>query len=152
MGKLSKLDFVTGFAILIILFINETLSWGFNSNKGYDTNKAEKLYNEQCSKCHRKNGTGIKNVYPPLKDADYIKKVDTQELLRGMIYGRSGKITVNNVTYNGVMTTEVDKSLTDNDIALILTYVLQKFNNIDKIVTAEEVVKAKKAGKLPPHK
>lgn len=141
---------ILSISIFVISVISETLSNSFSSS--YDLKKAEKLYIDQCSKCHRKNGTGIKNVYPPLKDADYIKNVDTQELLRGMIYGRSGKIKVNGVTYNGVMTTEVDKTLSDNDIALILTYVLQNFNGIDRIVTSDEVVKAKKAGKLPPHK
>lgn len=150
MNKKIRTVLILCIAIFIISIINETLSWSFSGI--YDIKKAEKLYIDQCSKCHRKNGTGIKNVYPPLKDADYIKNVDTQELLRGMIYGRSGKIKVNGVTYNGVMTTEVDKSLSDSDIALILTYVLQNFNGIDKIVTSEEVVKAKKSGKLPPHK
>jgi hypothetical protein len=69
-----------------------------------------------------------------------------------MIYGRSGKIVVNGETYNGVMTTEIDKSLTDIDIALILTYVYQELNNMEIIVGPSEVQKARKAGKLPDHK
>jgi cytochrome c553 len=151
MNKKLVLILVIIITFISFLFFSITISLSNNSNN-FDTNKAEKLYINQCSKCHRKNGAGIKNVYPPLKNADYIKKVDTQELLRGMIFGRSGKITVNGVTYNGVMVTEVDKSLSDGDIALILTYVLQNLNGIDKIVSTDEVSKARKAGKLPPHK
>ncbi len=134
---------------IIAISLTELLS---NINKPYDISRAEKLYIDQCSKCHRKNGTGIRRVYPPLKNADYIRNNSVEELLRGMIYGRSGRIVVNGVTYNGVMETEVDKTLSDYDIGLILTYVLWEFNDIKKIVTPEEVQSARKAGKLPVHK
>jgi mono/diheme cytochrome c family protein len=102
----------------------------------WDLARGEKLYVDNCSKCHRKDGKGIKMVYPPLKDSDYIKNGTSHELLRGMIYGRSGRITVNGTTYNGVMTTEIDKNVTDNDAALILTYVYNQLNGINKFVTA----------------
>ncbi|ROL59362.1 cytochrome c [Bacteroidetes/Chlorobi group bacterium MS-B_bin-24] len=118
----------------------------------YDKEKGKKLYIEQCSKCHRKDGKGIKGVYPPLKNSDYVQKGDKIELLRGMLFGRSGKIVVNGEVYYGVMTTEVDKNLKDEEIALILEYVFRELNGIDKSVTSEDVVKARKLGKLPPHK
>jgi len=142
--------FLYSFSIFLIIsiFFLGTIT-GSTSDK--DIKRAEKLYMEQCSKCHRKDGKGIRRVYPPLRKADYIKKASTIELLRGMIYGRSGEITVNGITYNGVMTTEIDNNLSDKDIALILTYIYQEMNNINKTVTAEEVVAARKAGKLPPH-
>jgi len=122
------------------------------SQNKYDPARGDKLYKEQCAKCHRNDGSGIKMVYPPLKNSDYIKKQDNIELLRGMIYGRSGKIVVNGYSYNGVMTTEIDKSLSEEDIANILTYVLQKQNGINKLVAIKEVKEARKAGKLPVHK
>lgn len=117
----------------------------------YDKEKAKKLYIEQCSKCHRKDGRGIKSVYPPLKNSDYVQNGDKIELLRGMLFGRSGKIVVNGEIYYGVMTTEVDKNLKDDEIAMILEYVFRELNNMDIKVTAEDVVKARKLGKLPPH-
>lgn len=117
----------------------------------YDKEKAKKLYIEQCSKCHRKDGRGIKGVYPPLKNSDYVQNGDKIELLRGMLFGRSGKIVVNGEIYYGVMTTEVDKNLKDDEIAMILEYVFRELNNMDIKVTAEDVVKARKLGKLPPH-
>lgn len=136
-------------SLILITYITELSS---NTNRPYDIARAEKLYIDQCSKCHRKNGTGIRRVYPPLKNADYIANNSVEELLRGMLFGRSGRIVVNGVTYNGVMETEVDKTLSDYDIGLILTYVLWEFNNIQKIVTPEDVQSARKAGKLPVHK
>ncbi len=122
------------------------------SFQNYDRERARKLYIEQCSKCHRKDGRGIKGVYPPLKNSDYVQKNDKIELLRGMIFGRSGRIVVNGEVYYGVMTTEIDKSLSDSDIALILQYVFIELNNMQVTVTEADVKKARILGKLPEHK
>lgn len=113
-----------------------------------EKSKAKDLYIKQCSKCHRKDGTGIKGVYPPLKNADYVKNNTTQELLRGMIFGRSGKIVVNGSSYNGIMTTELDKNLSDDAVADILNYVFTDLNFLPRSSTAKDVKAARKAGKL----
>lgn len=139
--KFVELLFFTFFLALLVM-----------SASPFDKDKSRRLYIEQCSKCHRKDGRGIKGVYPPLKNSDYVQKGDKIELLRGMIFGRNGKIIVNGEVYYGVMTTEVDQSLSNDDIALILEYVFKELNGMDKSVTAEDVVKARKLGKLPPHK
>lgn len=138
----------------LILLVVAILSYNMASadNPQIDTKKADQLYKKHCSKCHRNNGEGIKKVYPPLKNADYIKNAVTEELLRGMLFGRSGKVVVNGVSYNGVMTTEIDGTVSDEDIALMLSYVYQKFNSINITVKADAVKKARKAGKLAPHK
>lgn len=138
----------------VLLAILVTISFTIASadNPQIDTKKADDLYKKHCSKCHRNNGEGIKKVYPPIKNADYIRNVSTEELLRGMLFGRSGKVVVNGVTYNGVMTTEIDGTVSDDDIALLLSYVYQKFNSMNITVKADAVKKARKSGKLPPHK
>lgn len=146
-NKKISIENAVVFFLLVIVFFT-TLSLAFS----YDKEKAKKLYIEQCSKCHRKDGRGIKGVYPPLKNSDYVQNGDKIELLRGMLFGRSGKIIVNGEVYYGVMTTEVDKNLKDDEIAMILEYVFRELNNMDVKVTAEDVVKARKLGKLPPHK
>ena len=137
---------ITAVALLVFVLIFTLLA-----NEKEDLARGKKLYIKQCSKCHRKNGKGIKTVYPPLKNSDYIKNGDKIELLRGMLFGREGKITVNGYTYKGVMTTEIDKSLNDRDIALILNYVYKVLNKSDVITTVKDVKKARKAGKLKSH-
>ncbi|MBM2815783.1 MAG: nirK [Ignavibacteria bacterium] len=148
-NRITKSNIYKFFGSLFLLFLFCCYT---ASSQNYDKNRAETLYRYQCSKCHRNTGKGIKYVYPPLKNSDYIRKETTVELLRGMIYGRSGVIVVNGESYNGVMTTEIDLALSDNDIALILTYVLNEMNGISKVVEAREVQTAKKAGKLPVKK
>ena len=147
-AKNISIKYIIPLFVLSVFFV---LSSFIGSSVKTDMDRAEKLYIKHCSHCHRKDGRGIKRVYPPLKNADYIEKASTEELLRGMIFGRSGRITVNGITYNGVMTTEVDKSLNDKEIAMILTYVYKELNDINITVSAGDVKKARKAGKLPPH-
>jgi len=142
--KINKSLFFFAVSIFIFLFVGFLLS--------YNKDHAKKLYIEQCSKCHRKDGRGIKGVYPPLKNSDYVQNGDKIELLRGMLFGRSGKIVVNGEVYYGVMTTEVDKNLKDEDVAMILEYVYRELNNMQVSVSADDVAKARKLGKLPPHK
>jgi len=136
---------------IVVLFVS-LIIYTLIPNEMYDTNRAEDLYIKYCSKCHRKNGKGVKLVYPPVRDADYIKNGSVIELLRGIIFGREGRITVNGYTYQGVMTTEVDKTLSDADIVLILNYVMQEMNGMKVQATLEDVKTARKVGKLPVHK
>lgn len=140
-----KARLIIGSLVIVVLSVS-----GFDTLMGLsNTKRGKDLYSKHCSNCHRKDGSGIKSVYPPLKNADYIKKNDSQELLRGMLFGRSGKITVNGASYNGVMTTEIDASLGDEDIASILNYVYLELNGMNKAVSAKDVKTARRAGKLP---
>lgn len=136
---------------IILIITGLAIGFLYSQSINYDTKKADELYKKYCAKCHKNNGEGIKKVYPPIKNADYIQNASKEELLRGMLFGRSGSVVVNGVKYNGVMTTEVDKSLKDEDIALILQHIYVKYNNMNIPVTAKDVQKARKAGKLPPH-
>lgn len=137
--------------LIVVLFVS-LIIYSLVPQEKYDTKRAKDLYIKYCSKCHRKNGKGVKLVYPPVRDADYIKNGNVIELLRGIIYGREGRITVNGYTYQGVMTTEVDKTLSDADIVLILNYVMQEMNGMKVQATEEDVKAARRAGKLPVHK
>jgi len=141
---MMKRVILAALALVFIVLAVDTVKVNSSSAK----NDAKDLYIKHCSKCHRKDGSGIRGVYPPLKNADYIRNNSISELLRGMLFGRSGKIVVNGVSYNGVMTTEIDKSLTDAEIADILNFVLNEFNSMPSKSSAEDVKAARKAGKL----
>lgn len=141
---MSKIVFALVFILILVIVVF--------ANEQEDLRRGKKLYIQQCSKCHRKNGKGVKLVYPPLLNSDYVKKGDVVELLRGMLYGREGKIVVNGYIYKGVMTTEIDKSLSDNDILLILNYVFKKLNGMEIQATLKDLKTARKKGKLPVYK
>jgi cytochrome c len=71
---------------IILLIIGVFWLSSQSSLSAFDVAKAENLYINQCANCHRKDGSGVKRVYPPLKNADYVKNGNTIELLRGMLY------------------------------------------------------------------
>jgi mono/diheme cytochrome c family protein len=107
----------------------------------------EKVYNEYCSTCHQKDGKGLAKVYPPIANSDYIKKMDKETLIREVVFGKSGEVTVNGNKYNGVMA-PLPSKYKDSDISDVMTYIFNMFGNKKGKVSVADVQAAKKKGKL----
>src|SRR6185503_9068376 len=94
------------FVIAAILFTITLLS--FQGKPKFDLKasvvRGKDVYTAQCIACHMEQGEGIENVYPPLAKADYLKG-DKNKLANKVLHGISGEMKVNNITYNGEMTT-----------------------------------------------
>ncbi len=79
----------------------------------------EEVYAAVCQSCHQPGGVGLSGQFPALKgnpnatDAAYVEDVVTN--------GKSGEITVNGETFNGVM--PPFSTLSDDDIASVVAYV-----------------------------
>jgi nitrite reductase (NO-forming) len=112
-----------------------------------DVKNGKKVYEEYCKTCHQSNGQGMPKVYPPLANSDYIKKNSTETLIRGVVFGLSGKLTVNGKEFNGVMA-PLPPKYKDKDVADVLTYVFTNFGNSKGKVTPKDVAAAKKKGKM----
>jgi nitrite reductase (NO-forming) len=108
--------------------------------------KGEKVYKSYCQTCHQANGQGLANVYPPVAASDYIKKNGIKDVALGVLWGRNGKMTVNGKEYNGVMS-PIPSNYTDEDVAGVVTYVMNSFGNPGGIITTGEITKLRKAGK-----
>jgi nitrite reductase (NO-forming) len=100
------------------------------------------VYTANCMACHQANGAGIPNAFPPLAQADYLN-ADKARAIRAVVGGLQGPITVNGKVYNGVMPAW---SLSNDDVANVMTYVYNSWGNSGKQVTAEEVA-AQRTGK-----
>jgi nitrite reductase (NO-forming) len=98
----------------------------------------EALYAGTCSVCHQANGEGLPNVFPPLAKADYLK-ADPKRAASHVLKGVSGKISVNGKEYNSVMPPMAQ--LSDDEVANIMTYILNTWGNASGRITAEEVKK-----------
>lgn len=109
----------------------------------------KELFERNCAMCHQANGQGIEGVFPPLAKSDYLKTLatsaDRSALVRIVLEGKSGKITVNGKEYNGVMTPVA--GLNDTDLASVLTYVTNTWGNSAKPFSAAEVAKARTPAK-----
>ena len=99
----------------------------------------KQIYTKTCFACHQANGEGIPNAFPPLAKSDYLN-ADVDRTIGIVLFGKSGEITVNGKKYNSVMTKQ---TLTDDEIAEVLTYVYNSWGNNKTNVTPEMVSKVK---------
>lgn len=98
------------------------------------------VYNQNCLACHQENGMGIPNAFPPLAKSDYLM-ADRKRAIRLVKNGLEGPITVNGNLYNSAMPA---LGLSDDDIANVVTYIMNSFGNKADMVTQDEVKKALK--------
>ena len=101
-------------------------------------------YENNCLACHQANGEGIPHAFPPLAKSDYLN-ADHNRAISILLHGRSGPITVNGETYDSVMPAI---ALNNEQIANVLTYVLNSFGNNGGQVTGAQVEKQRKVA--PP--
>ncbi|MCF6280260.1 MAG: cytochrome c [Flavobacteriaceae bacterium] len=103
--------------------------------------RGNEIYTDFCVTCHLPNGKGMSGVFPPLANSDFLKEKQT-ESIRGIKYGMSREIIVNDKKYNGFM---ASMGLSNQEIADVMNYITNSWGNKnDKIITVEEVSEVKK--------
>lgn len=101
------------------------------------------LYLANCSMCHQVNGRGVPGTYPPVAESDFLRDHRRESIL-AMVEGLRREITVNGRTYQGQMPAA---ALNDEQVADVMNFLLNSWNNSGGTVTAEEVraIRAKSA-------
>jgi nitrite reductase (NO-forming) len=99
--------------------------------------RGETIFKTNCAACHQPTGMGVPNAFPPLAKSDFLN-ADKIRAIKTVTGGLQGKVKVNGAEYDGVMPAW---SLTDEEIANVLTYVYNSWGNSGKEVTPEEVKK-----------
>lgn len=100
------------------------------------------VFSRYCALCHQAEGEGVPNAFPPLANSEWAQG-DEGRLIRLVLNGMQGPITVHGQEYNNVMTPHA--FLTDEQIANVLTYVRSSFGNEAGPVTAEQVGRVRAA-------
>ena len=100
----------------------------------------QQLFGGTCSVCHQANGEGLSGVFPPLAKSDYIA-ADPKRMIGTVLHGLTGKVVVNGKEYNSVMPPM--NQLNDDEVANILTYVLNTWGNPGGNIAADEVKKVR---------
>jgi nitrite reductase (NO-forming) len=101
----------------------------------------KQIYSQTCFACHQPEGTGIPNAFPPLAKSNYLNK-DVNNVIGIVLHGKSGEVTVNGLTFNSVMPSQ---SLSDEEVANVLTYVYSSWGNNKTVVTPKMVAKIRSA-------
>ena len=100
----------------------------------------QQLFTGTCSVCHQANGEGIPGVFPPLAKSDFLA-ADPKRAVGIVLHGLNGKVTVNGKEYNSVMPPMTQ--LNDDEVANILTYVLNSWGNPGGQISHDDVAKAR---------
>lgn len=89
------------------------------------------IYTTYCVSCHQADGKGDGNRFPPIAGSEWVTG-DKDRLIKVLLEGLEGPITVGEKKYNNVMPSH--SFLNDQEIAQVLTYIRQNFgNNADEI-------------------
>jgi len=99
----------------------------------------KQIYMKTCFACHQANGEGIANAFPPLAKSDYLN-ADVDRAIGIVLNGKTGELTVNGKPYNSIMTKQ---TLTEDEIADVLTFVYNSWDNNKTNVTPAMVSKVK---------
>ncbi|MDA1044947.1 MAG: GDSL-type esterase/lipase family protein [Verrucomicrobia bacterium] len=101
-----------------------------------------------CSTCHQPDGKGMPNLYPPLVGSPWVVG-NEERLIKLTLHGLWGKIEVNGSTYDPAKgippMTAFGAILTDHEIADVLTYVRNSWENEAPAVSPKTVKRVREA-------
>jgi len=97
------------------------------------------VYNKTCVACHQATGQGSAGQFPPLTGSDWVNEKEPGRVIRLVLQGLQGPITVKGQSFNNTMVPW--NILSDQDIAAVLTYVRQNkdWGNDAPAVTPDQV-------------
>ena len=99
-----------------------------------------KMFFQICASCHGSDGKGIEGLAPPLMNSEHVKNIERLALI--ILHGLEGPVHVNGEEYNmnlampGLIRNE---SISDNDIADIISYVTNAFSDVPKTLRRERI-------------
>lgn len=111
--------------------------------------KGEQVYASVCTSCHQATGLGVPGAFPPLVGSEWVSG-KPEILAAAVLHGLSGPIEVKGVAYNGAMP-PWGASLSDDDVANVLTYIRSAWGNSSPPVDPSVVTPIRKAhtGRAP---
>jgi len=84
--------------------------------------KGQAIYEKTCAACHQRDGMGKLNVAPPLVGSEWVLATNSERLVRFVLNGLSGPITVQGRDWNLPMP-PWRENLDDDAIAVVLNYI-----------------------------
>jgi len=109
----------------------------------------KKVFNQTCAVCHQATGLGVPGQFPPLVDSEWVLGRDwhgDNHIVRIVLQGLQGTVTVKGQQYNNAMA-PWGKTLSDEKIAAVLTYVRNEWGNKAPPITKEFVARIREETK-----
>lgn len=111
--------------------------------------KGSTVYMQVCFACHQPTGLGLPGMFPPLASSDWASAPKPDRLIRMVLHGVTGPITLNGKPFTtpAPIMPPQGAALNDDQIASVLTYVRNSFGNKGSTVTADQVKAIREAEK-----
>ena len=100
--------------------------------------KGKKVYDSTCSLCHQPNGLGDPSKAPPLVGSEWVLAPKPDRIIRIVLDGFQGPVTVKNQEFNLAMASW-KTTFKDDEIAAVLSYVRNNWDNKAPMVKPEQV-------------
>jgi len=108
--------------------------------------EGQAVYEQYCLTCHQASGRGVPGMAPSLVKSDWVAG-DEERLIRVVLEGLEGPITVSGESFEGVMGAQA--YLTDEQVAAVLTWLRQSFENHAPPVDPGRVAELRAAPRKP---
>ena len=105
--------------------------------------RGKKIFLANCATCHQANGLGVPGQYPPLAGSEYVIN-GTRRPAMIVLKGLEGPLTVKGGHFGTAVMQPWDKTLSDQKIADVLTYIRSEWGNKASPVTAEQIAALRK--------
>lgn len=103
-------------------------------------NKGRQIYANACSGCHQNDGGGSTSVNaPPLAGSEWVVVNDPSRLIRIVLHGLAGPIEVKGKVYGLGAMLPLKDVLSDEQIALCLSFIRNSWGNKAPAVETEQV-------------
>lgn len=99
-----------------------------------------RLYAVYCTACHQSHGRGVAEQFPPLLQSEWVMAGGPNRLIRIVLNGMDGPLTVQGKEFNNPMLPWRDQ-MTDDEIAAVLTFVRnnRQWNHSASPVSSDQV-------------
>ena len=103
--------------------------------------KGSQVYMLVCFACHQPTGMGLPGMFPPLTSSDWASAPKPDRLIRMVLHGVTGPITLNGKPFTtpAPIMPPQGAALNNEQIASVLTFVRNSFGNKGSAVTPDQV-------------
>src|SRR5206468_1586591 len=106
--------------------------------------RGKKVFLANCAVCHQPNGLGSQTQgYPPLAGSEYVNGGSRRNAMI-VLKGLQGPLKVKGQQFGSAVMQPWDKTLNDQKISDVLTYIRQEWGNTGAPVTPEQVAALRK--------
>ena len=105
--------------------------------------RGKKIFSANCQTCHQASGEGVPGQYPPLAGSEFTTGGSRRPAMI-VLKGLQGPVKVKGQQFGTAVMQPWDKTLTDKQIADVITYERSEWGNNASAVTAEQVAALRK--------